>query len=155
MSGNNGHGSSVPQSVQLWGGSIVFREAGDDVDVAELTADPGFAPTPHVHHRHHERFFVLEGSFEFLVGDEVVHAGPGAFIDVPPGVVHDFHNPGPGPARLLGLVSPGGLNGYFLEVERHILEGTLNEATLAALRVRFQTDNVPLVWRPEPSRAEG
>ena len=104
-----GQGRVIP----LPGATMVFkalsgRESGDCV-VGEFTAEAGFAgPRPHAHRRHEELFYVLEGEFDFFLGDRTVRLGPGSFINVPPGVMHDFRNPGALPARWLGIVSPWG-----------------------------------------------
>src|SRR5690242_6316598 len=83
--------------------AVTDRNPGDFV-VLELTADPGFAgPRPHVHHTHEELFYVLDGEFDFFVGGEIRRVGAGSFLNVPPGVMHDFRNPGTGPARWLGI----------------------------------------------------
>ena len=138
-----GEGKVIP----LPGARMVFkatsgRSSGDYI-VGEFTADPGFAgPRPHVHRTHEELFYVLEGEFDFFLGDRVERLGPGAFVNVPPGVVHDFRNPGTAPARWLGIASPGGLDHYFEEVMRLATEGTLTEAALRELRGRYDTDEL-------------
>ena len=133
--------------VQLLGGKMIFRATGDDHCVGELVAEPGFAPTPHIHRVHQELFYVLEGTFDFLVGDETMRLGPGSFVAVPPGIVHDFCNVGPGIARLLGIATPGGLDRYFEEVQTQIEQGTFSADSLAELRRKYDTDEVNLVWR--------
>jgi oxalate decarboxylase/phosphoglucose isomerase-like protein (cupin superfamily) len=54
-----------------------------------------------------------------------VRAGPGALVTVPPGVMHDFRNPGDRPARWLGIAAPGGLEQYFQEVHDLAVAGHL------------------------------
>jgi oxalate decarboxylase/phosphoglucose isomerase-like protein (cupin superfamily) len=49
---------------------------------------------------------VLAGEIEFRVAERTVRGTAGAFVHVPPGVVHGFHNPGPSQAKLLVLVYP-------------------------------------------------
>ncbi len=105
-----GEGTRIP----LPGATMVFKalsgRAAGDYCVGKFTAEAGFAgPRPHVHQRHEELFYVLDGEFDFFLGDRSVRLGRGAFIQVPPGVVHDFRNPGVRPARWLGIASPGGL----------------------------------------------
>jgi mannose-6-phosphate isomerase-like protein (cupin superfamily) len=137
----------TPKVLQLWGATITFRATGADHNVAELVAQPGFAPTPHIHRVHQELFYVLEGVFDFLVGDETTRLGAGGFVAVPPGVVHDFYNPGPEPARLLGIATPGGLDRYFEEVAAHIEKGTFSVEVLNHLRTKYDAEDVHLVWR--------
>jgi mannose-6-phosphate isomerase-like protein (cupin superfamily) len=138
-----GAGKVVP----LPGATMVFkalsgRPSGDFI-VGEFTAEPGFAgPRPHIHRTHEELFYVLEGEFDFLLGERSVRLGPGSFVNVPPGVAHDFRNPTDQPARWLGIGNPGGLDLYFDEVRALAVEGRLNEDTLRELRLRYDTDEL-------------
>lgn len=139
------------RAIGLLGASIRFPVTEPGYAVAELTAEPGFAPTPHVHRVHHEIFCVVEGSFDFLVGDDTMRVDAGGVVDVPPGLVHDFYNPGPSPARLLGVVMPGEINGYFERIEEHILAGTFDADAFEQLRGDYDTESVHLVWRSSAS----
>ena len=75
--------------------------------------DPGAGPPDHVHFKQDEMFYVLEGTFEFAIGDQIATAGPGTLIFVPRTVVHRFRNVGTTRARLLEWSLPGGLDHYF------------------------------------------
>jgi mannose-6-phosphate isomerase-like protein (cupin superfamily) len=109
--------------------------------VAEFTAEPGFpGPRPHVHWGHEELFYVLDGEFDFFLEDQTVRVGAGAFVTVPPGVMHDFRNPGDRPARWLGMVAPGGLERYFHEVHDLAVAGQLTDARRRELRLRYDTE---------------
>jgi mannose-6-phosphate isomerase-like protein (cupin superfamily) len=138
-----GEGKVIP----LPGATMVFkagsgRDSGDYA-VGEFTADPGFAgPKPHVHRTHEELFYVLEGEFDFYVGDHVERLGPGSFVNVPPGTIHDFRNAGTVPARWLGIVAPSGLDQYFEEVKALAEAGGLTDENLRALRVKYDTDEL-------------
>jgi mannose-6-phosphate isomerase-like protein (cupin superfamily) len=70
---------------------------------------------PHIHHREDECFYVLEGEFEFLTGEDTVRAGAGSLVYVPRGTLHAFKNVGEGPGRLLNSQTPGGLHERFFE----------------------------------------
>jgi quercetin dioxygenase-like cupin family protein len=76
-------------------------------------------PEPHRHDDHIDSFYVLEGDIEFLVSEETVRAGPGAFVAAPPGIVHTFTNPGPEGARLLNMHSPDDGFADFLRSQSH------------------------------------
>ena len=57
--------------------------------------EPGeVGPDPHIHRRHTDAFYLLEGELEFTLGPDLrtIAAGPGTFAAAPPGVVHTFRN---------------------------------------------------------------
>jgi quercetin dioxygenase-like cupin family protein len=62
----------------------------------------------HVHLEHVDAFYVVEGEVSFRVGPdlEVVRAGPGTFVMVPPGLVHGFDNDSEATARWLNFHAP-------------------------------------------------
>ena len=91
------------------GGSLVLLE--------NLTA-PGGGPPPHVHAREDEFFYVLDGTFEIRIGDELHTVGAGGFAFVPRGTVHNFRNVTDAPARILVGFTPGGMEGFFRESGR-------------------------------------
>jgi quercetin dioxygenase-like cupin family protein len=85
--------------------------------IENLTA-PGGGPPPHVHTRDDEFFYVLDGSFEIRIGDELHALGPGGFAHVPRGTVHNFRNTAETPSRILVGFTPGGMEGFFRESGR-------------------------------------
>src|SRR5918911_285303 len=57
--------------------------------------EPGESgPDPHVHRRHTDAFYVLEGELELGLGPDVrrLPARAGTFAAAPPNVVHTFRN---------------------------------------------------------------
>ena len=89
---------------------ITFKATGEDTGGAFALFDmlvlPGGGPPPHIHTRESESFYVLEGEFEFLAGDEWIKASPGSFVHVPKGALHTLKNAGSEVGRLLTLVAP-------------------------------------------------
>jgi quercetin dioxygenase-like cupin family protein len=61
-------------------------------------------------------FYVLEGTLTLRLGDEILEAGPGTFVCVPPGVVHTFSNQGSEPARFLNFNTPAGWEDYMRDL---------------------------------------
>lgn len=89
------------------GERITIRARGDELLDWELRLAPGGrVPSSHAHPAQEERFTVAEGRMRFRIGWRKVLAGPGEVVVVPPGVVHHFANPGPGPARVYVRTSP-------------------------------------------------
>src|SRR3954452_16596891 len=62
----------------------------------------------HIHRRHHDLFYVLEGELTLRLGDaEDVVAGTGTLVCIPPLVVHGFKNASDRDLRYLNLHAPG------------------------------------------------
>jgi mannose-6-phosphate isomerase-like protein (cupin superfamily) len=65
-------------------------------------------PGAHAHEANDEIFYVIEGSPEFLVGEQWVPVETGAFVRIPAGVMHDFRNTTDRSAGILNVFIPGG-----------------------------------------------
>jgi quercetin dioxygenase-like cupin family protein len=80
-------------------------------NVAYLTGPP-----LHVHREQHDTFYVLDGVLKIQVGDEMLDLMPGDFASVPPGIAHTFDNirKDQPPVKVCNLMTPGGLDGFFV-----------------------------------------
>jgi mannose-6-phosphate isomerase-like protein (cupin superfamily) len=74
----------------------------EEIAIAELTATPDGA---HVHREHVESFYVLDGELTLTVGDRMIGAGEGTWLQVPAGVAHAVASSGP--VRYLDVHTPG------------------------------------------------
>jgi mannose-6-phosphate isomerase-like protein (cupin superfamily) len=87
----------------------------DAIGIAETRSDPdGAAAPPHVHSRHTESFFVLEGQLTITAAGRELRAEAGSWAQVPPGVPHAFSLSGSGPVRFLEIHTPSRGFGAFL-----------------------------------------
>ena len=66
-------------------------------------------------HREDECFYILEGEMNFYVGDQMTKAHPCSYLFGPRDVPHAFTVES-GPARLLFVFSPAGLEGLIREM---------------------------------------
>ena len=104
-----------------WGPGDMYRflvtgeETGGAYFAMEALVPPGGGPPLHVHRNEDETFYVLEGHVDFRLGDERITAGPGDFVNVPRGRVHNFHNAGTELARLILTFTPAGIEHFFEE----------------------------------------
>lgn len=116
------------RSVWLVGDLITVKVSSEETSgafaVAEERTPPQGGPPPHVHANEDETLYVLEGEVEFLVGDQIIRAGAGSTAYLPRGVLHTFRNVGEAPSRMLAVISPGGLEGFFLEAGEEATEGS-------------------------------
>lgn len=99
------------------------EETGEAFALVEAWVPPGSGPPPHMHTREDEAFYVLEGTLTFHADGQSFEAGPGAWITLARGSLHRFENRGEGPARMLILVTPAGLERFFLEVGKPVVTG--------------------------------
>jgi quercetin dioxygenase-like cupin family protein len=84
--------------------------------VFEQVTPFGWGPPRHIHASEDEVVYVLDGTYEFSLGDERRTLSAGGCAILPRGVPHGFRNVGSAAGRFLCLVAPGGLEGYFLTV---------------------------------------
>jgi len=77
-------------------------------------------PDPHIHRRHTDAFYVLEGELEFGLGPEVtkIVGGAGTLAAAPAGVVHTFRNSSDGTAVFLNIHAPSMGFGDMLRARR-------------------------------------
>ena len=117
--------------------ATVIRGAGDEYRylatgaettgsyfLMEALVPPGAGPPPHMQTREDEGFYVLEGTVTFWADGQEVEAGPGTFLNVPVGCLHNFRNTSEQDARMLILFAPAGIEGMFskmgAEPERYV-----------------------------------
>ena len=97
-----------------------FQVLGDETNGAfamfEAFVPPQHGPPPHVHHREDEVFYVIEGEFTFTIAGQPVLATAGQTIFGKRDIPHTFRNSGEKPGRLIIIVTPAGLERFFMEV---------------------------------------
>ena len=104
----------------------VAADTGGAYSLFEDRSDPGQGTPAHLQRYEDETFFVLEGTYRFLVGDQTVDLAAGGYAFVPRGTVHAFTNIGDASARLLVLVTPGGIHEqFFAELGEPVADPTV------------------------------
>ena len=129
------HGELVYRSSDsgdaFWGPGDAYRflvtgaETGGAYFAMEAIVPPGGSPPPHIHRNEDETFYVVEGSVDFLLGEETITAGVGDFVNVPRGTVHRFHNSGSDTMRMILTFTPAGIEKFFEETLERALDPTL------------------------------
>jgi quercetin dioxygenase-like cupin family protein len=94
---------------------IPSQKTGGAYSLFEVTTQPGAGPPQHIHHREDESFYVLEGEYEFLIGEETLRVGTGSLLYFPKGTLHAHRGVGEGVGRMLVTQTPGGLYERFFE----------------------------------------
>jgi mannose-6-phosphate isomerase-like protein (cupin superfamily) len=70
-------------------------------------------PPAHIHTREDESFICLAGKLDVFLGGEDYTIGPGDYLYLPRDVVHTFRNTYAEESRVISVVSPAGLEGYY------------------------------------------
>jgi quercetin dioxygenase-like cupin family protein len=115
-----------------------FSRDGDVLTV-EAWVDPGGGVTPHVHPAMEERFAVLDGEIEFLVGRRWQALRE---VIVPAGTRHAYRNVSTEPAHMATTVTP--------PME---LEAFLSDVAALARAKRFSRRGLPTSLRAVPELA--
>jgi mannose-6-phosphate isomerase-like protein (cupin superfamily) len=114
------HGPGEGQSFYFSGTLITVKarsaETNGQFSLIEQLAPPGFATPLHKHADEDETMYILEGSYTFFVGDQMIKAAPGAVVYLPKGIAHAFRVEGVVPARLLQLTTPAGIEQGFIDM---------------------------------------
>lgn len=132
--------------VTMAGEPMLFLVTGENTrhtSMFDWTVPVGFSTGLHVHRVQEETFYVIEGECRWQIGEEVVQAGPGTYVFIPPGVPHNIANASDKPARMIMTVSPPGHEHYFEELARLLAAGgPPDAANIAELRRRYDTNQL-------------
>ncbi len=100
---------------------IPAESVGGAYGVWEMTAQPGFSPPRHLHHREDEVIRVMTGRLQVWCGGATFEVGPGDTAALPLGVVHSFRVISATSARMVMTCVPGGFEGFFAATSGMIL----------------------------------
>ncbi len=103
---------------------VTGEETGGAYFAMEAIVPPGGGPPPHIHRHEDETFYVVEGEVDIRLGERLVTPGVGDFVNIPRGVVHNFHNAGTAPMRMILTFTPAGIERFFEETLERALDAT-------------------------------
>lgn len=130
---------------------IDSADTGGRFALVEHVLGPRVLAAPlHLHTLEDEYSYVLEGRVGALLGDAEVFAGPGELIFKPRGQWHTFWNAGDTRARILELISPGGLEELFRTLGSLVDDPDPDAVSALATRFGCQADfeaTMPVVER--------
>lgn len=118
----------IRASTESTGGAFTVMEEIDPVD----------APM-HVHDRHDELFYVLEGQHVFTVAGIEFEAGPGDLVFGPRGVPHAQRRVVPRSGRILTLFTPGGFEGFFRDLSAADARGIIDPDFMDELIAKYHS----------------
>ena len=134
--------TALHRSVRILGDNeVVYLAEHSDTTGAyslfEMTFQPGMGPPPHIHTREDESWCVLDGVFDFLIGDKTQRAKAGWFGVGPRGVAHAFTALGERPAKMLMFVTPAGFERFFDELAELPCNPTVDFDQFKALSEKY------------------
>lgn len=91
---------------------------GGRLFIFEESTPPGGGPPLHRHAHDDEYFYILEGTYRFVLDGRTFVAERGAFVAAPKGSLHTFCNAGDAPGRMLIVCAPAGLEDCFRKTAR-------------------------------------
>ena len=105
--------------VSIAGGTYTILMSGEQTGgrycLIDMLVPPGGGPTPH-RHDFEEMFTIMEGEIELTFRGETHRASAGSTVNVPANAPHSFKNTSDGPARLICMCTPAGLEEFFMAV---------------------------------------
>jgi mannose-6-phosphate isomerase-like protein (cupin superfamily) len=126
-------------------------DSGGGFSLVEHLIPPRTLAAPvHRHSREDEYSYVLEGRVGAMLGSEEVFAGTGELVFKPRGQWHTFWNAGDVPLRILEIISPGGFEDVFRELDALGDSLTPERMEEIALKYGVETDfpaTMPIVER--------
>lgn len=141
-----GHRIELGPSVSL---DVLLRGLDVDGAMGVFVFDHPMIPEnpPHAHGGFMKVLYVLEGRYDFRVGDAEFSGGPGSLVVVPRGSYHAFTTETGG--RVLFACSPSGNEEMFLELAA-LDAGSPADAAAEVTR-RFETVELEEPWQPATS----
>jgi quercetin dioxygenase-like cupin family protein len=128
-------GDSVAQALQVRAGRRQVWWIDSTLDVRLTAAETdgqlglwlweaqrGAASPLHVHHREDEQFLLIDGTARFRVGEQWLDARAGDAIVLPRNVPHAYVITSE-TARVVGSVTPGGMEAFFTDLGTPVLPG--------------------------------
>jgi mannose-6-phosphate isomerase-like protein (cupin superfamily) len=91
----------------------------------------------HIHHYEDEVIHVLEGAIDIRLDRDKLHAPVGGIVHLPKNIPHALQNPLKIPLRIMVYAIPGGLEGYFDEVDTALQNGTFNDEVHTKISMKY------------------
>jgi quercetin dioxygenase-like cupin family protein len=146
---NSGHAVAAGEGERIWivADTMTLKATGESTGgslvLLEILTAPGGGPPPHIHTLEDEFWYVLDGTFEIRIGDEVHALAPGGFAYAPRGTVHNFRNTADTASRILAGFTPGGMEGFSAS--------RVSPRPTTGRRPRSTRTRSPARWRPRRS----
>jgi quercetin dioxygenase-like cupin family protein len=128
---------NIPDTHHVLGTTAAIKLSSEDTNgrlaVIEHSVPQDASPPPHIHDREDELLYVLDGTFDVVLGDpsDWHPVSPGTYLHVPAGTIHATRATSPA-ARLLSIYTPAGGEAFFREID------PIDQSDLAAVMALAQ-----------------
>jgi mannose-6-phosphate isomerase-like protein (cupin superfamily) len=120
---------------------VIHKLTSEQTAGAYYLCEAIFAPESgsplHIHHHEDEVIYVLEGAIDIRLDSETLHAPTGGVIHLPKNIPHAIYNPLKTPLKVMVYAIPGGLEGFFNEVEAALGSDSLNDESYAQISAKY------------------
>ena len=99
------------------------KDTNGEMTFVETTVPPHSGPPLHIHTRESESIYVLDGRIRVIANGLDFHLEPGGFVYMPKNSIHRFENAADEESRILLILLPAGIEGYFKELGTPKVEG--------------------------------
>lgn len=104
-----------------------------DYAAVEFVSAPGEGVGRHIHENEEELVYLVQGQIEVELGDDKLIAEAGTCALLPRGIPHGYRNIGDTESRLLAILLPGRLDGFFSSLSRELAENRPHEEVITQL----------------------
>jgi len=141
MTAKGKHSSPGKGNIYAKANEVIVKITGDDTaqtfEVVEESRKPGFSRALTITSRAYETFYLLDGSADFQVGDELFHATEGSCVHILPGVPHQVTSKEG--VRMLMIYSPAGTEGMFADMHALTQDQLMNAELTRQLALKHDT----------------
>lgn len=94
------------------------EQSGGAISIVDSWSPAGSGPPRHIHEKEDETFVMLSGTCKVWIEGEEIIAGAGGSVFIPRGTNHTFKVVGDEPSRHLVILTPGGFEGFFVDMAK-------------------------------------
>ncbi|NJK92431.1 MAG: cupin domain-containing protein [Blastochloris sp.] len=133
------HISTQEQATKLNLGSsqLLHHLASEHVEgaysVVEFISAPGEGVGLHLHEHEEELVYLVQGTIEVQLGESKMTAQAGTCALLPRGIPHGYRNIGTTESRLLAVLLPGKLDGFFTALSSELHQDRAHDKPIANL----------------------
>ena len=98
-------------------GKVFSEQTNGQYSVIVTTTPSQGGPPRHRHQHEDELFYILQGTYEFRVGDKTIIANEGDWVHLPRNLPHRYRNIGSEAGKTLNIMTPGGFEQFFAEID--------------------------------------